>query len=209
MRGSCRSSDALAPRRRRANHSGSLLEDEKEEKKRAEESECGEIQKQTGRRRKPCCLVWKSNSFCFLFVDESERNVCRRRRFFFFSLLFSFAEKSSSRFFFFFLLLSPRTHQNFLPKMFQQQQYQRPLTEQERIDQATMRIDNPNVHVVGSGALPRRRKRRIDCFDGARGRRRRRRRRRRRQRRFVCCAIGPLEAFLALHSVSQARVHVI
>jgi len=28
---------------------------------------------------------------------------------------------------------------------------QRPLTEQERIDQATMRIDNPNVAIVGSG----------------------------------------------------------
>ena len=28
---------------------------------------------------------------------------------------------------------------------------QRPLTEQERIDQATMRIDNPNVSIVGSG----------------------------------------------------------
>ena len=52
-------------------------------------------------------------------------------------------------------LLSLRPYPLFLPflplicpKMHTQQ---RQLTEQERIDQATMRIDNPNVAIVGSG----------------------------------------------------------
>ena len=50
-----------------------------------------------------------------------------------------------------------------LSSPFKKMYAQRPLTEQERIDQATMRIDNPNVAIVGSGEGERE-NRSFHCF---------------------------------------------